>query len=108
MNTMKKNEHLYKVSVSKGTENATLIATTYELQENSNVYFVELKLGPHTIQHPDISIPNNRQANDTEELFILGNTTLMISGNRTNEESDVSNKVKEIFSGNPIMTIERM
>ncbi len=49
MNTMKKNEHLYKVSVSKRTENATLIAATYELQENSNVYFVELKLGPHTI-----------------------------------------------------------
>ena len=108
MNTMKKNEHLYKVSVSKRTENATLIAATYELQENSNVYFVELKLGPHTIQHPDISIPNNRQANDTEEFLILGNTTLMISGNRTNEESDVSNKVKEIFSGNPIVTIERM
>lgn len=46
---MKKNETLYKASVSKGTENATLIAATYELQENLNIYFIELKLGPHTI-----------------------------------------------------------
>ena len=103
---MRRNEHRYRVSVSKGGTNAILIAATFELEESSNDYCVELTLEAHTIEHQDISIPNNRQANDVEELMIFGKTTLMISGDRTNEESDVCNKVKEIFGGNPIVNRE--
>jgi len=94
---MKKNENLYKVSVQKETENATLIVTTYELSESSSSYFIELKLGPHTIKHPDISIPSDRQANETEELFIIGNTTFIVNDNRLNEEQQIKDKIAEIF-----------
>ncbi|MCF8396769.1 MAG: hypothetical protein K9G58_01290 [Bacteroidales bacterium] len=94
---MKKNENLYKVAVQRQTENATLIVSTYELSESSNSYFMELKLGPHTIKHPNISIPSDRQANEMEELFIIGNTTFIVNDNRLNEEQKIKDKIVEIF-----------
>lgn len=94
---MKKNENFYKVAVQRQTENATLIVSTYELSESSSSYFIELKLGPHTIKHPDISIPSDRQANEIEELFIIGNTTFIVDDNRLNQEQKIKDKIVEIF-----------
>jgi len=37
---MERNERLYKISVSKVNENATVIATTHELIENSYIFLL--------------------------------------------------------------------
>lgn len=102
------NQQFYRVKVSKGTEGAMLIALTYKLKENSKIYFIKLHLGPYTIQPPNISISNNRQVNHIEELFILGSTRIMFIGERANEESEISNKVKEIFGSNFVITMEKI
>lgn len=64
---------------------------------SSSSYFIDLKLGPYTIKHPDISITSDRQANEKEELFIIGNTTFIVDDNRLKEEQKIKDKIVEIF-----------
>jgi hypothetical protein len=94
---MKKNETCYKVTVSKDSETSILIVFSYELVENSNTYFFDLKMVVNNLQHPESPMPDKRQANDKEELFIFGSTTLMILGNKANEMDEIQSKVEDIF-----------